>query len=324
MASIIIPRLTPFYKGKHMTTKSFKDLKKGKGIRSMSDALESTGGKSYKDERIWTPKKDPAGNYTGIIRFLPAPQGEDSPVVRRYNHGFKVNGKWFIENCPTTIGLDCPVCEANSELWNNGTDADKKIVSQRKRKESFYANILVIKDPSAPENEGQRFLFRFGKKIMEKIAAAAEGDPSLGVEGVAVEDFWNGADFILKIRQNGEWPTYEDSSFKSPSPLFDGDDEALEALWNTLYSLQAEVDPSLFKDYETLEKAFQKIVYGRNAPAMQASQINTESFNTTTSTPSTPSPGPSLSEEVEMSSDGEGGEPSNSAMDYFKQLSEDS
>lgn len=247
---------------------SFKDLKNNRSVRNLSSNLEKfeKGQNSFKDERIWTPKKDPAGNYSGVIRFLPAPAGETDAFVQLYNHGFQVNGKWFIENCPTSIGKDCPICEYNSELWNSGIDSNKDLVSKHyKRKESFYANILVIKDPSGPENEGKVFLFRLGAKLMEKIKTVAKGNIELGEEGNDVTDFWNGQDLVLKIREAKGYPTYEDSAFRSPSSLFKGDEAKMEEVYNQLYSLQELVSPEKFKDYDILKAAHNKIINGRQS-----------------------------------------------------------
>jgi len=272
---------------------SFSDLKKQKSIRNLSEKMESlTAKKSFKDERLWEPQRDAAGNYAGIIRFLDAPRGEQAPFVRRYNHGFKVGGRWFIENCPTTLGLPCPVCEANGELWNSGLESDKVIARDRKRKESWYCNILVIKDPTSPENNGKHFLYRFGSKIMGKILEAAKDNPVIDMEGVDVQKFWGGADFAIKIREDKGYPNYDDSVFRNPSDLFGGDDEKIEALWNGLYSLQKIIDPSEFIEYNELKEKFDKIAYGRTGSSehTKSTEMDINSLNGD----NTPDPAPVL------------------------------
>lgn len=248
-------------------TDSFAEMKKNRQNNTLSQKLENMSGKnsnSYTDDRVWKPEPDKAGNYSGIIRFLPPVKGESDPFVETYNHGFKHNGKWFIEDCPTTIGEDCPVCESNSELWNSGLESDKDLVrgsNGRKRKRSYYANIVVINDPQNPENNGKNFLYRFGIKIMEKIEARAAGDPDLNVEGIDVHKFWGGQDFVLKMRKNdGGYTTYEDSQFKECSDLFDGDDARLEELWNNQYPLAEYHDPKKFKSYDELKTKLDKFL----------------------------------------------------------------
>jgi len=185
---------------------SFKDMKSRskKGFEKLNKELEkiNTSNSSFKDDRIWKATQDKSGNGYAVIRFLPAPEGEDVPWVRRFNHGFKGPGGWCIENCPTTIDGSCPICEANSELWNSGTESNKNIARDRKRKLSYYANILVVSDSTHPENDGKVFLFRFGKKIFDKIQEAM--NPEFEDENpVNPFDFWEGANF--KLKYYGKW-----------------------------------------------------------------------------------------------------------------------
>lgn len=245
----------------------FSALKKnGSNIQKLSEQLEKMSGNStsFVDERIWAPTPDKAGNYSGIIRFLPAPRGEDAPFVRRWNHGFKNSqGKWFIQNCPTSIGKPCPICEANSTLYNSGDPRDKELVSGsngRKRKLSYYANILVIKDPEHKENEGKVFLFRYGKQIHEKIEAALK--PQYDDETpLDVFDFWGGANFQIRCKKNeGGYPSYLDSKFSSPSALLNGDDAKLESIWNSQHSLEEFISPSEFLDYSELKEKLESFL----------------------------------------------------------------
>lgn len=240
---------------------SFKDLKKQSlDISKLTQALEKmdSGAKSYKDDRFWKPDIDKAQNGYAVIRFLPPVEGEEVPWVRTFNHGFKGPGGWVIENCPTTIGGKCPICEANGELWNSGSETNKALASSRKRKLTYTANILVVQDPKRPENEGKTFLFKFGKKIFDKIMEklqpeSSEFDPT---QPVNVFDFWKGANFKLRIRSVAGFVNYDKSDFDSPTALFGGDDAKLEATWKAQHPLQAFLAPSEFKSYDELKTKF--------------------------------------------------------------------
>jgi len=209
----------------------------------------------YKDDRFWRPTLDSASNGYAVVRFLPAVEGEDIPWVKLYSHAFKGKGGWFIHNCPTTIGQKCPVCETNGELWNSGTESDKRIARDRKRKLNYISNILVVEDPAAPQNKGKVFLFKYGKKIFEKIQE--QMNPEFADE-IAVNpfDFWKGANFKLKIRKVEGYVNYDKSEFGATSQLFEGDDKKLEELWKSQYPLKPFVDPKEFKSYPELKTKF--------------------------------------------------------------------
>jgi hypothetical protein len=234
---------------------AFKDLKKNS--TSMASKLQEELEKSnksndYKDDRFWRPTLDSASNGYAVIRFLPAVEGEDIPWVKLYSHAFKGKGGWFIHNCPTTLGEKCPVCEANSELWNSGTESDKRIARDRKRKLNYVSNILVVEDPSAPQNKGKVFLFKYGKKIFEKIQE--QMNPEFQDESaVNPFDFWKGANFKLKVRKVEGYVNYDKSEFSAASELFEGDDAKLEALWKKQYALKEFVNPKEFKSYPELK-----------------------------------------------------------------------
>jgi len=234
---------------------SFKDLKKNS--TSMASKLQEELEKSnktndYKDDRFWRPTLDSASNGYAVIRFLPSVEGEDIPWVKLYSHAFKGKSGWFIHNCPTTLGEKCPVCEANSELWNSGTESDKRIARDRKRKLNYVSNILVVEDPAAPQNKGKVFLFKYGKKIFEKIQE--QMNPEFEDENaVNPFDFWKGANFKLKIRKVEGYVNYDKSEFSAASELLDGDDAKLEALWKKQYSLKEFVNPKEFKSYSELK-----------------------------------------------------------------------
>jgi hypothetical protein len=233
----------------------FKDLKKNS--TSMASKLQEELEKSnktndYKDDRFWRPTLDSASNGYAVIRFLPAVEGEDIPWVKLYSHAFKGKGGWFIHNCPTTLGEKCPVCEGNSELWNSGTESDKRIARDRKRKLNYVSNILVVEDPAAPQNKGKVFLFKYGKKIFEKIQE--QMNPEFQDESaVNPFDFWKGANFKLKVRKVDGYVNYDKSEFSAATELFDGDDAKLEALWKKQYALKEFVNPKEFKSYPELK-----------------------------------------------------------------------
>ena len=234
---------------------AFKDLKKNS--TSMASKLQEELEKSnksndYKDDRFWRPTLDSASNGYAVIRFLPAVEGEDIPWVKLYSHAFQGKGGWFIHNCPTTIGEKCPVCEANNELWNSGAESDKRIARDRKRKLNYISNILVIEDPANPENKGKVFLFKYGKKIFEKIQE--QMNPEFQDESaINPFDFWKGANFKLKVRKVDGYVNYDKSEFSAASELFDGDDAKLEALWKKQYALKPFVDSKEFKSYPELK-----------------------------------------------------------------------
>jgi len=216
---------------------------------------------SYKDDRLWKAETDKTGNGYAEIRFLPAPDGEDLPWARVWHHGFRGPGGWYIENSLTTIGLKDPVSEMNTLLWNTGSDKDKAIARDRKRKLSYMSNILVISDPKHPENDGKVFLFKYGKKIFEKIQEAM--NPQFQDEKpLNPFDFWNGANFKLKIRQVEGYTNYDKSEFAAPSALLGGNDSALEKLWKTQYSLVEFTNPKSFKSYDELKTRLEAVLGG--------------------------------------------------------------
>jgi len=235
---------------------AFADLKKQSKLGSLTEKLvkevekmNSSGSSS--DERVWKLDCDKSGNGYAVIRFLPAPDGEDLPFVKVYSHAFQGPGGWLIDNCLTSINQKCPVCEHNSGLWNNGTDAGKEVARKQKRKLTYVSNIYVVKNPTNPANEGKVFLFKYGKKIFDKIQAAMQ--PEFEDESaINPFDFWQGADFKLKIKKVAGYWNYDSSEFTSPSALL-SDDEALEALWKKEYSLAEFVSAEKFKSYEQLK-----------------------------------------------------------------------
>ena len=246
---------------------SFKDLKANRmnNLQNLTKQVEKLAEKpSYEDERIWKCERDKTGNGYAVIRFLPAPTNEDVPWVRMWSHGFKGPGGWYIENSLTTprsdapSGSDDPVSKANTILWNSGIESDKNIARDRKRKLSYYSNILVLEDSTNAQNEGKVFLFRYGKKIFEKIESVMNPEFK-DEEPMNPFDFWSGANFKLKIRQVEGYANYDKSEFASPSPLFDGDDAKLEDVWKQQHSLQGILAPENFKSYQELEARFKTV-----------------------------------------------------------------
>ena len=253
---------------------SFADLKKQSRMGSLTEKLvkqvekmnEKGGGKD--DDRFWKPVMDKSGVGSAVIRFLTAPEGSELPWAQVWSHAFQGPGGWLIDNCLTTLGQQCPVCEKNRVLWNSGSDADKEEARKQKRKLSYYANIYVVKDPANPQNEGRVFLYKIGKKIFDKIMTAMQPEFD-DDEPINPFDFWQGANFKLKLKKVAGYWNYDSSEFANPSALLDGDDDALEALYKNLHDLQAFVDPKEFKSYEDLKKRLDYTLGLRGTPKMQ-------------------------------------------------------
>lgn len=243
-------------------TSSFADLKRsaGSNLDRLTNELEKLNkpmSNNNRDDRLWSIQADKAGNGYAVIRFLPACAGEDMPFVRMWSHGFQGPGGWYIENSLSTIGKPDPVGEVNSKLWNSGIDSDKETVRKQKRQLTFFSNIYVVKDPANPENEGKVFLFKYGKKIFDKINDMM--NPQFEDEKpVNPFDMWSGADFKLKIRKVEGYRNYDKSEFSDAAPLLN-DDDALERVWQSQYSLQEIVDPKNFKTYDELKARFNKV-----------------------------------------------------------------
>ena len=244
---------------------SFANLKRQSGnLDKLKTAVEALSSKeeNTKSENFWKPEVDKAGNGMAVIRFLPAPEvdGDDAlPWVKSFTHGFQgPGGQWLIDECLTTKGQSCPICDHNSGLWATGIEANKNIVRNQKRKLSYIANIYVVSDPKHPENNGQVMLFKFGKKIFDKITAAMNPEFE-DEEAINPFDLWKGANFKLKIRKVDGYQNYESSSFDSSGPLSD-DDSELEAIWKKEFSLKEQIADSKFKSYEELQTRLNKVL----------------------------------------------------------------
>ena len=236
------------------------------------DETPTTDKKSYVDERLWKPQVDKAGNGYAVIRFLPASKGEEMPWVRIWNHAFQgPTGQWYIENSLTTINQKDPVSEYNTQLWNSGVESDKEIARKQKRKLQYYSNIYVVSDSVNPSNQGKVFLFKYGKKIFDKLSEAMQ--PAFEDETpINPFDLWEGANFKLKIRKvDGYW-NYDKSEFDKPSKLNDNDDE-MEKIWNTQYSLKDFNAPSNFKSYDELKTRLDAVLTGSVTTGKSAAQM---------------------------------------------------
>ncbi len=235
---------------------SFSNLKKASRLGTLTSKLvkevEKMNNTSGGDDRLWKLDVDKSGNGYAVLRFLPAPDGEDLPFVKLYSHAFQGPGGWYIENSLTTLSQKDPVSEYNTSLWNNGTEAGKDTARRQKRKLTYISNVYVVKDPANPENEGKVFLYKYGKKIFDKLMAAMQ--PEFEDESpIDPFDLWQGANFKLKAKNVAGYRNYDSSEFAQPSPLND-DDEALEAIWKKEHSLQDFVGADQFKSYDDLKK----------------------------------------------------------------------
>lgn len=236
---------------------------------------EASGSKSYADDRFWRLEGDKAGNGTATIRFLPRVEGDELPWVRIFSHGFQgPTGKWYIENSLTTLGENDPVGELNTKLWNSGSEANKEIARKQKRKLSFIANILVVSDPKHPENEGKVFLFKFGKKIFDKIMDKAR--PTFEDEKpVNVFDLWEGANFKLRMRKKDGFANYDESLFTEPCPVADSDEDILRVV-NAQHKLSEFTDRKNFKSYEELKRKLEEVLSGDSFASKSAAEIAEE------------------------------------------------
>jgi hypothetical protein len=248
---------------------SFASLKKSRTssfdkLNSQLQKMNTSGGNNSEQDDMWKLEVDKAGNGYAVLRFLPAPKGEDMPFVRIWDHGFQGPGGWYIENSLTTMGQDDPVSEYNSKLWNSGVESDKDIARKQKRRLSYTANVYVVKDPTNPQNEGKVFKFKFGKKIFDKLNDVM--NPQFPDEApINPFDFWEGANFNLKARNVEGYRNYDKSDFSAPSPLADSSgapvsDDDLEALWETQHSLKELIEPKNFKTYDELKAKLYKVL----------------------------------------------------------------
>jgi len=239
---------------------SLQALKKNRksNLKVLTEKLEETQEKrSFEDDRFWKPIRDKSGNGYAVIRFLPQVEGESVPWARLFSHGFQGTGGWYIENSLTTLNQPDPVSEYNTSLWNNGTEAGKDQARKQKRRLNYISNIYVVKDTANPDNEGKVFLYKYGKKIFDKINEAM--NPEFEDEtAINPFDFWEGADFLLKIRTVDGFVNYDKSEFTTPDAFLDGDDDKLEELYATQKPLKEFTDQSNFKTYDELKAKMER------------------------------------------------------------------
>ena len=296
---------------------SFANLKKQSKLGSLTAKLvkeveKMNNNGASGDERLWKLDVDKSGNGYAVIRFLPAPENEDLPFVKLYSHAFQGSGGWYIENSLTTLGQKDPVSEYNSQLWNNGTDAGKEMARKQKRKLTYISNIYVVKDPANPENEGKTFLYKYGKKIFDKLTAAMQPEFE-DEEAIDPFDFWQGANFKLKAKNVAGYRNYDSSEFAAVSPLLD-DDDAMEAIWKKESSLSEFVAPDQFKTYDELKVRLEYVLGKRGTkPVAQDSEVEDEEFTTpVTETRETVASVASSSSEIE----------DDDTLSYFQRLAE--
>ncbi len=295
---------------------SFADLKRSR--KSMYDKIMQETNKVQSgnqgggaDTRFWQPEVDKSGNGYAVIRFLPAPKGEDIPWVRLFSHGFQGPGGWYIENSLTTLNKKDPVGEYNSTLWNRGDEAGKEQARKQKRRLTYISNIYIVKDPAHPENEGKVFLYKYGKRIFDKIND--QMNPEFEDESpVNPFDLWEGANLKMKIRNVEGYRNYDKSEFDGESILLD-DDDKLEQVWGSQYSLQEFVDTKNFKSYEELQARLNRVL-GASAVSSTAEEVDEDI---------SPEPRQAAAPKVEEESPSWSEESSDDSLDFFKQLAEE-
>jgi hypothetical protein len=305
-----------------MSYTSLSDLRKSRGnfdnLMKEVEKIANPTNDRRDDDRIWSPTVDKVGNGYAVIRFLPPTKGEELPWVRVWNHGFQgPSGRWYIENSLTTLNLPDPVSEFNSELWNSGTESNKEIARKQKRRLSYIANILVVKDSANPQNEGKVFLYKFGKKIFDKIKDVMQPQFE-DEEPTNPFDFWKGANFKLKIRNVEGYRNYDKSEFDPVSAIAESDD-AIESIWNQQHELQPFVDPKNFKSYDELKKKLDMVLKGSPSSSMTADKIS-ENRMEVEPTAEAPKPRSAPAPTIKSSS---ADEDEDDTLSYFAKLAED-
>ena len=305
---------------------SFADLKKQSKLGSLTQKLvkeveKMNNAGSSGDDRLWKLDVDKSGNGYAVIRFLPAPEGEDLPFVKLYSHAFQGPGGWYIENSLTTLGQKDPVSEYNTMLWNNGTDSGKEQARKQKRKLTYIANIYVVKDPTNPSNEGKVMLYKFGKKIFDKITAAMQPEFE-DEEAIDPFDFWQGANFKLKAKNVAGYRNYDSSEFARQDSLLE-DDDAMEAIWKKEYSLEEFTNADQFKSYDDLKKRLDYVLGIKGTPKFQDQETveQEEEFRVQNRAESNPVP-ETMKEELDSLSSTNTDE-DDETLNYFAKLAAD-
>ena len=293
---------------------SFSDMKQ-RSKTNLASLIKETEkisnpktGFSDTDDRFWRPELDKSGNGYAVVRFLPAPEGEDLPWARIWNHGFQGPGGWYIENSLTTLGQKDPVSEHNSTLWNSGIEANKEVARKQKRRLNYTANVYILKDPAHPENEGTIKLYRFGKKIFDKINDLM--NPEFEDESpVNPFDLWAGANFKMKIRKVEGYSNYDKSEFEASSALLE-DDDKMEEIWKSENSLKELVSEDKFKTFDELKTKLDRVLGlgSEFSPTPKSVDVPFDGGK-----PYTAPPKPA----VESTNDGD------ESMDYFQKLAQE-
>jgi len=300
---------------------SFADLKKQSKLGNLTSKLvkeveKMSNTTASGDERVWKLEVDKSGNGYAVIRFLPAPNGEDLPFVKLYSHAFQGPGGWYIENSLTTMGQKDPVSEYNTQLWNNGTDAGKETARKQKRKLTYFSNIYVVKDPANPQNEGKVMLYKYGKKIFDKLTAAMQPEFE-DEEAIDPFDFWQGANFKLKAKNVAGYRNYDSSEFAAQSALLD-DDDAMEAIWKKQFSLSEIVAADQFKTYDELKTRLDSVLGNKNTSRVVTEDLEDESEGRGPAPRATSTPG-DYEPEVNLSSSSD----DDDTLSYFAKLAEE-
>ena len=293
---------------------SFADMKKQRksnlsSLIKESEKISNPNTFGEVDERYWRPELDKSGNGYSIVRFLPAPNGEDLPWARMWNHGFQGPGGWYIENSLTTLGQKDPVSEYNSKLWNSGIEANKEVARKQKRRLNYTSNVYIVKDPANPQNEGQVRLYRYGKKIFDKINDLM--NPEFEDETpVNPFDLWEGANFKMKIRKVEGFSNYDKSEFDTPSALLE-DDNKMEEIWNSEHSLKELVSDDKFKPFDELKEKLDRVLGLGTEYTSKPEEVPFDGGK-----PYTPPPTPVTAETDDKGEEEE-------AMGYFQKLAEE-
>lgn len=239
---------------------------------TIKEQEEKTSHKKTIDIRFFKPKRKEDGTGDYVIRFLPSID-TDLPIITKYFHNFEIGKKYFMHDCPVTIGEKCPIDDYASEQWNSGTDKDTQDYAKKFwKKNTYISNILIVRDEQHQENEGKVFLWEFGKQIFDKIEAQKAKIIKRGGSAVdavkKIFDYYEGTNFGVTIKTktipswngagNVDVPNYEDSAFEDSAVI--GNDEFIEKIHNALYKLSEFVDVKKFKSYAELKMELDKFL----------------------------------------------------------------
>lgn len=263
---------------------ALKKLKEQDSVEELKKQLEKDSNNFEKDSRLWYPQIDrEKGTATAVIRFLPASEsdGDYPSFIKFFKHSFKLNDKWYIENCPTTVKKGdnvCPVCNANKKIYGtNSKEVAKNKTAGRTRRARYISNILVIDDPENPENNGKVKLLEYGNEIYGLIENKIK--PKFDHQkAINPFDFWNGCDFIFNIYKDKGNVKYDASEWSEQKPVAESD-ENIATIWEQCHSLSEYFDNIEFKSFEKLSKRW---TYVSNEKVETSSIENDMTENTAT------------------------------------------